>query len=230
MGRCRFRITQNICKKKIAKLINTTKSYNVVKIRDIVPDNRPRERLAKQGVSALSDSELLALILCTGNKKENVIDMSNRLLSVYGIDKLSDCSLTELQKISGIGKAKASQILALFEFNKRHYLAKKNLTKINSAKDVYELMKEKLTDLKQELLMVLYLDRNKQILKEEIITKGTLDSSLVHPREVFKGAIKESAHSIVLIHNHPSGDCTPTKCKKSSTDIKNGRGCWKGYP
>lgn len=190
-----------------------------MKIKDIVSDNRPRERLAKQGVSALSDSELLALILCTGNKKENVIDMSNRLLSVYGIDKLSDCSLTELQKISGIGKAKASQILALFEFNKRHTLAKKNLIKITSAKDVHGLLKEKLADLKQEIFMVLYLDQKRQILKEEIVTKGTLDGSLIHPREVFKGALKESAHSIVLIHNHPSGDCTPSEEDKDVTRV-----------
>ena len=88
-----------------------------MRIKDISTENRPRERLEKQGASALSDAELLAIILKIGNKQENVIDMSNRLLSKYGIAKLSSCSLKELQAINGVGKAKASQILALFEFN-----------------------------------------------------------------------------------------------------------------
>lgn len=109
-----------------------------MRIKDISLENRPRERLEKQGAAVLSDAELLAVILQKGTKEENVIDMSNRLISKYGIDKLYFCSLKELQEINGIGKAKASQILALFEFNKRHNLAKQNGKPIKSAKDVYE--------------------------------------------------------------------------------------------
>src|SRR3989344_3945421 len=89
-----------------------------MRIKDISLENRPRERLEKQGPQVLSDAELLAVILKTGNKDENVIDMSNRLISKYGVDKLSNCSLAELQEIKGIGNAKASQIIALFEFNR----------------------------------------------------------------------------------------------------------------
>ena len=97
-----------------------------MRIKDISKENRPRERFLKNGATSLSDAELLAVILQKGNKKENVVDMSNRLLSKHGIDKLSDLSLKELQEINGIGPAKAMQIKALFEFNKRHNLSKTN--------------------------------------------------------------------------------------------------------
>jgi len=102
-----------------------------MRIKDISLENRPRERLEKQGATNLSDAELLAIILQKGTKEENVIDMSHRLISKYGIDKLSSCSLKELQEIKGIGKAKACQIIALFEFNKRHNLAKQKSKQIN---------------------------------------------------------------------------------------------------
>lgn len=189
-----------------------------MRIKDISLDNRPRERLEKQGPSSLSDAELLAVILKTGNKEENVIDMSNRLISKYGIDKLSSCSLKELQEIKGIGKAKASQILALFEFNKRHHLAKQNGRPIRSAKDVFEYASSKLNGLAQEYFMILHLDSKNRIIKNETVSIGTLNSSLIHPREVFKSAIKESANSIILVHNHPSGDPTPSEEDEQITE------------
>ena len=189
-----------------------------MRIKDISLDNRPRERLEKQGPSSLSDAELLAVILKTGNKEENVIDMSNRLISKYGIDKLSSCSLKELQEIKGIGKAKASQILALFEFNKRHHLAKQNGRPIRSAKDVFEYASSKLNGLAQEHFMILHLDSKNRIVKNETVSIGTLNSSLIHPREVFKSAIKESANSIILVHNHPSGDPTPSEEDEQITE------------
>lgn len=190
----------------------------MMRIADISLENRPRERLQKHGASVLGDAELLAIILKTGSKGENVIDMSNRLISRYGVDKLSELSLYELQEIKGIGPAKATAINAMFELNKRHASAKKNLKKITCAKDVYELMREKLVDLKQEVFAVIYLDAKNQILKEEIVTKGTLDASLIHPREVFRGAIKESAHAIIVVHNHPSGDPNPSEEDKRITE------------
>ncbi len=189
-----------------------------MRIKDIPDNNRPRERLLKQGVSVLSDSELLAIILRVGHRKENAIEMSNRLISRFGVGELSELSLNELQEVNGIGPAKAMTIKALFELGKRHALAKKNLRKITCAKDVYELMKEKLVDLKQEVFVVLYLDTKNHVLKEEIVTKGTLDSSLIHPREVFRGAIKEGAHSVIVVHNHPSGDPAPSEEDKRITE------------
>lgn len=182
-----------------------------MRIKDISVENRPRERLEKQGVTALSDAELLAVILKTGNRNENVIDMSNRLLAKYGIAKLSSCSLKELQAINGIGSAKASQILALFEFNKRHNLAKQNGKPLRSAKDVFNYMQPKLAQLDRERFMVLHLDTKNCTLKEEVVSIGTLNGAIVHPRELFKSAIKENANSVILVHNHPSGDPTPSQ-------------------
>lgn len=189
-----------------------------MRIKDISEENRPRERLQRCGADALSDAELLAIILQKGTRGENVIDMSNRLISRCGVDKLSELSLNELQEINGIGPVKAMTIKALFEFSKRHALARKNLTKITCAKDIYELLKEKLCDLKQEVFVVIYLDAKNQILKEEIVTKGTLDASLIHPREVFRGAIKEGAHAVIVAHNHPSGDPSPSEEDKDITE------------
>jgi DNA repair protein RadC len=188
-----------------------------MKIKELAEDSRPRERLVKYGVKNLSDAELLALIFGSGprgkkgEKSENAIEMANRLINHYGIDKLSECSLKELQEIKGIGFAKACQILALFEFNKRHSMAKKLIKKISSAKDVFDLFKGKLQDEKKENFIALHLDNKYNITKEEVISIGILDSSLIHPREVFKGAIKESAYAIILVHNHPSGDSTPSQ-------------------
>jgi len=190
-----------------------------MRIKDISLENRPRERLEKQGSSVLSDAELLAIILKTGNKDENVVDMSNRLISKYGIDKLSNCSLAELQEIKGIGNAKASQIIALFEFNKRHNISKQNGKPIKTAKDVFDYCSPKLSGVDKEHFMILHLDTRNKIIKDEIVSVGTLNSSLIHPREVFKSAIKESANAIILVHNHPSGDTEPSEEDKKITDI-----------
>ncbi|MFC1768715.1 DNA repair protein RadC [Nanoarchaeota archaeon] len=181
-----------------------------MKIKDISKENRPRERFLKNGVMSLSDAELLAIILQNGSKKENVVDMSNRLLSKHGIDKLSDLSLKELQEIDGIGPAKAMQIKALFEFNKRHNLSRQNGKTIKSAKDVYEYATQRLNSNDKEHFMILHLDSKNRIIKDEVISIGTLNASIIHPREIFKSAIKESANSIILVHNHPSGDSEPS--------------------
>ena len=181
-----------------------------MRIKDISLENRPRERLEKQGPSVLSDAELLAIILKTGNKTENVIDMSNRLLSKYSFDKLSMCSLTELQEINGIGSAKACQIIALFELNKRHSYSKTQGKPIKTAKDVFEHCSPKLSSSDREHFMILHLDTKNRVIKDEIVSVGALTGTIAHPREVFKSAIKESAHSVILVHNHPSGDPTPS--------------------
>src|SRR3989339_20206 len=181
-----------------------------MKIFDIPEENRPRERLLKRGVEALSDSELLAIILRTGTKGESVIDMSNRLISEYGLENLYQCTLKEIQKIKGMGEAKAMQILAISELNKRQSLAKKAIRKITCAKDVFDLYHERLKDKKQEHFIVLMLDTKNNIILEETIFIGTLDATLVHPREIFKPAIKNSASKIILVHNHPGGDPNPS--------------------
>ena len=189
-----------------------------MRIKDISKDNRPRERLEKLGANVLSDAELLAIILQKGNKEENVIDMSNRLLSKYGIGKLSDLSLKELQEIKGIGPAKAMQILALFEFNKRHNLAKSFSLHVKKSQDVFNLFHEKLKDEKQEKFILIMLNNKNNLIAHEVVSVGTLDSALIHPREIFKPAIKNSAAKIILVHNHPSGDPTPSEIDLKVTD------------
>src|SRR3989338_1221350 len=182
-----------------------------MKILDIPKDNRPRERFLKHGPEALSDAELFAILLRTGSRGENVIDMSNRLIAEHGLDKLFDCSLKELQEIKGIGPSKAMQILTIAELQKRANQSKTPITKISCAEDVFNLMHEKLKDKKEEHFYVLMLDTKNNLIGEQLISKGILDASIIHPREVFKPAIKNSASKIILVHNHPSGDPSPSR-------------------
>ena len=121
-----------------------------MKIKDLPEQNRPRERFLKHGPEALSDAELFAIFLRIGTPGENVIDMSNRLIAVYGLDKLFECSLIELQRIKGIGPSKGMQILAMAELGKRHSQAKNPIKKITCAKDVFDYFHERLKDEKQE--------------------------------------------------------------------------------
>ena len=181
-----------------------------MKIKDLPNSSKPRERFLKHGKEALSDAELIAIILRTGTINENVVDMSNRLIKEYSLEKLFDCSLKELQEIKGIGPSKAMQILAISELGKRHNNSRNPIKKITCARDVYEHFKEKLKDEKQENFFVLILNNANNIVKEELVSKGVLDAAILHPREVFKPAIKNSASKIILVHNHPSGNSQPS--------------------
>ena len=182
-----------------------------MRIHDISLENRPRERLKIQGLSALSDAELLALILQSGSCGENVIDMSNRVIAQYGLDSLNSLNLQELMKIKGIGMAKACKILAAFELDKRIKAGKICEKVVHNSSDIAKHYMVKMKDLKKEHLIAVFLDSKNKIIKDETISIGTLNSSLVHPREVFKEAIKNSAAAIILVHNHPSGNCEPSE-------------------
>ena len=203
---------RDVGKALFKKNCEESKSNNT-RIKDISQGERPREKLERYGPDSLSNDELLALIMITGHQKENAIAMSNRLINEYGLDKLSECSLKELQEIKGIGFAKACQIIALFEFNKRHNLAvkTKEIVTIEKAEDVYNYFVDELKDKKKEHFYALLLDSKNKIIKKDLVSVGTLDSSLVHPREVFKEAIKNSAAGVILVHNHPSGDPEPSE-------------------
>ena len=181
-----------------------------MKLKDLPEQNRPRERFVKHGPEALSDAELFAIILRTGTFDENVVDMSNRLIAEYGLDKLFECSLKELQEIKRIGPSKAMQILAMNELGKRYTQSKNPVEKITCAKDVFDLFHERLKDEKQEHFYVLMLNNMNYIVEEKLISKGTLDKTLIHPRELFRHAIKNAVSKIVLVHNHPDGDPTPS--------------------
>ncbi len=183
-----------------------------MRIKDMPDNNRPRERFLQHGPEVLSDAELFAIFLRTGTIQENVVDMSNRLIAEYGLDKLFDCSLKELQKIKGIGPGKAMQILSMAELGKRYNQLKNSnkSKKISNAEDVFNYFHERLKDKKEEHFYILMLNTQNNIIGEQLISKGILDASIIHPREVFKPAIRNSASKIILVHNHPSGDCFPS--------------------
>jgi len=190
-----------------------------MRIHDIDPDNRPRERFLRSGKESLSPAELLALILRSGTAKLNIIDTCNKLISENGLERLADLSIQELQQTPGIGEAKAMQIAAIFELQRRLHFARNINRKVQGARDVFEYMRGRIPDESKEHLFVLFMSTKNQILRHETVTIGTLTASLIHPREIYKAAIRESAHSIILVHNHPSGDVQPSNADKQVTSI-----------
>jgi len=183
-----------------------------MKFKEIIQEEKPREKLKRQGVESLSDSELLSILLRTGSKNESVDELSTRILKeIGGLNKLSNMSLNMLIKIKGIKLSKASTILTALELNKRiHDKENKNI-KLNSTTKIFNYYKNEFKNMKQEKFYVLLYDAKLNLIERKELYKGTLDSVNVHPREIFKEAILESASSIIVMHNHPSGDTTPSK-------------------
>lgn len=179
------------------------------KIKDIPKFDRPREKLEKYGPGKLTDAELLAILLRTGTKDLNVLKLSQKILEKFKNKDILDTNVEDLKTIHGLGTAKACEILACFELGKR-FLKDKKISILLSPKDVWERM-EDIRRSKKEHFVVFYLDSRNQEIQREIISVGTLNESLVHPREVFEGAIKHNAAGIILAHNHPSGDTGPSE-------------------
>lgn len=183
------------------------------KIKDLPLDERPREKLKEKGSESLSNEELLAIILRCGNKEESVKDLAIRLVKTLGtFHDLNAITYQDLIKIKGIKDAKAISLLASMELGKRllnEPIRKKE--KITNAETLYKKMQTKITGLKQEKLFAIFLNTKNEIIKEEIIFIGTQNKSITHPREIFNAAIKNSAVKLILMHNHPSGDVTPSK-------------------
>lgn len=186
---------------------------NEVLIKDIPISERPRERLMEYGVDSLSNEELLSIILKTGTKNNSVKKLSINILQKYNnITNLKDININDIMKINGIGKVKAIELIASIELGKRVYTnAYKEKIKISNSYDIYTYFKTKLKDKKQEHFYVLYLDNKNKIIENKLLYVGTINKSVVHPREIFKNAYLNSASYIVCIHNHPSGDPHPSK-------------------
>jgi len=180
----------------------------LMKIKELSEANRPRERLKEQGIRALSDAEVLALLLQNGMAGRNVIDLSQEILALYTLGELRSLSLPELIKMQGVGEAKAMQIMACFELSRRVVVT--NGECLHNPKQVYSRM-QWMRSLKQEHFVVLLLDTQNRVVREETLFVGTLDSSVVHPREIFKIAVQWSAYSFILVHNHPSGNVSPSE-------------------
>ena len=184
-----------------------------VLIKDIPLNERPRERLINKGVEYLSNEDLLAILLKTGTKENSVkVLASNILKQLDNISNLKDINLERLIKIKGIGKAKACEILAAIESGKRlnQKIDNLNQIKIYSSNSIYEYYQDKLKDKLQEFFYCVYLDTKNHIIKDKLLFIGTMNESLIHPREIFKEAYLLSASSIICVHNHPSGNVTPS--------------------
>lgn len=180
-------------------------------IHDLPKSERPRERLQRHGAEALSSQELLALILGRGIKGESVMVTAQRLLSAFGnVKNISEASIEELSAIKGIGIAKASQLKASFELARRKDDHDKIQIPVKSHQDVIKLVKQQLKNKKKEHFLILCLDTRNNLIRIGNISTGTLDANLVHPREVFKEAIQSLSSSIILVHNHPSGNPEPS--------------------
>ncbi|MEW8972874.1 MAG: DNA repair protein RadC [Tissierellaceae bacterium] len=182
-------------------------------IKDLPISERPREKLYSYGVESLSNAELLAIIIRTGHKEDTAIDVAQRILNMdnRGLAHLVDVTLEQLMEVKGIGKCKAAQILAAIEIGKRlNRWEIHDKIRVNSPIVLVNLLMDEMRFLNKEYFNIAILDTKNQILAVENISIGTLNASIVHPRDVFNIAIKRNANSIILVHNHPSGDPQPS--------------------
>jgi DNA repair protein RadC len=180
----------------------------------------PRERLHTRGADALSSAELIALLLRTGARGSDALDVARALLArCGGLDRLESAPACELAAVSGVGAAKAASLIAAFELGRR--CAASHLPEgaaLRSPEDVFRHFGARLRRLAQERFVVVCLDGRHRVLGEEMVSQGTLTASLVHPREVFRPALRASAAAVILVHNHPSGDPTPSAEDRAVTE------------
>ena len=184
-----------------------------ITVKDIIESERPRERLLNYGAENLSNEDLLAIIIKNGTKDKNVKELSLEIINNYnGISNLKNVEIESLKKIKGIGDVKAIELVATIELGKRIFLTNKkhNKKRFINAKDVWEETRYLFFDKKQEYFYALYFNNKQELIDKKMLFKGTINKSIVHPREVFKEAYLLSATSIICIHNHPSGDIEPS--------------------
>jgi DNA repair protein RadC len=191
-------------------------TYYNQRIKDWPEDERPRERLLQFGENSLSDAQLLAIVLRTGDRVNGAtaVDLARRLLSTFddNFEAMSAATVTELCQTPGIGPAKACEIKAAFEIGRR-LLARRQgpLAQFRSSKDVAQYYMPLLAGKKREQFQVILLDRKNRVMREVMVSQGSLTASVVHPREVFNPAIRDSAAAVICVHNHPSGDPQPSQ-------------------
>jgi len=181
-------------------------------IKSIPEDDRPQEKLLKYGANNLSNSELIAVILRTGSKEENVVKLSQRILNEdgKGLRNIAEGTVEKFKSFKGINDVKAAQLMAVAELSKRISTLKIEKIKISSPSDAALVLMEEMRYYKKEYFKIILLDTKNNIKKVSEISVGSLNSSIVHPREVFSEAVVNSASSIILVHNHPSGESEPS--------------------
>jgi DNA repair protein RadC len=189
-----------------------------LKIREMPEDDRPREKLIARGAGALTDAELIAILLRTGLPGANAVQVAAEMLARYkSLNGLSRCTVDELKGIPGIGPAKAVQLVAAFGLGQR--LAKETLAreKIDSPALVYELLGAEMRSLHKESLRVILLDTRFRLQHIQEVSLGSVNESIAHPRDVFRPAVISSAYALIVVHNHPSGDPSPSQSDHSLT-------------
>ncbi|WP_054787830.1 RadC family protein [Gracilibacillus dipsosauri] len=179
----------------------------IVKMKEVPKQDRPRERLIEYGPGNLSNQELMAILFGTGTRKENVYQLAERVLKHFeGIGMLREVTIEELIKVKGIGQAKGVVLLAAVELGKRiQHFQEKDRYVIRSPEDGANFLMEEMCALKQEHFVAIFLNTKNQVIHRQTIFIGSLNASIVHPREIYREAIKRSAASVICAHNHPSG-------------------------
>lgn len=189
-----------------------------ITIKSLAEDDRPREKLIQKGRQALSDAELIAILLSSGNKNETAIQLAQRILNSNqnSINQLAKLQLNDLKKYKGVGEAKAVTILAALELGRRRTdTISEEKPKIQSSKQAYDLLKQSLSDLPHEEFWVIFLNRSNSVIKTECVSKGSISGTLVDIRLILKPAIEYLSSAIIIAHNHPSGNLKP-----SNEDLK----------
>jgi len=189
-----------------------------LKIRELPEQDRPREKLAGSGAASLTDAELIAILLRTGMQGANAVEIARRLLARHGsLAALARCNVKELAKEKGIGPTKAVQLAAAFALGAR--LARETISrqKLDNPELIYEMLGPEMRALSKESLRVILLDTKHHLLRVEEVSLGSLNETVAHPREIFRPAIAHSAYGVIVVHNHPSGDPTPSSADRQMT-------------
>ena len=177
-------------------------------IKEIKHTERPREKARSKGIASLTDSELMALLLRTGSSKDSALEVAQRLTAQQSLSKLSRMTIHDYLRMTGIGMAKATSLVAAFELGRR--IKHDIRPQVTTPSDVYSIVYPMIAESDQEQFVGLFLDTQHQLIEAKVLFTGTLNASIVHPREILKPAIGASAASMIVSHNHPSGDVTPS--------------------
>lgn len=187
-------------------------TYRHSPIKDWALEDRPREKLLQRGLESLTDAELLAILISTGTRELSAIDLARSILcETGGLQQLARANVAELIRIKGIGKAKAISLIAAFELGRRKSRDQVIAPKVTHSEAVANYLLPRLSDLNQEVFYVLFLNRNNEIIAEKQIFRGGVAATIIDPRIVFREAIHHLASAIILSHNHPSGNLTPSQ-------------------